>query len=559
MLSRSVFVVLSMIFFSSCLRLGINPDFKTPKKAAKLPQFTIKDSLKGSLTPGRACYDVNYYDINVKIDPDKKIISGFVSTYFTVTKKTVFIQIDLAPQFQISRVEENGKPLYYSRNHTAILIKPETDYEPNEKHVIKVIYSGEPKIAKDPPWKGGFVWKKDKSGKHWCAVACEGEGAWSWLPIKGYLGDEPDSIETHFTVPSNLQCVSNGILTGTDAIDGNWTCFSRKVHYPINPYNITYYIGDFKKIEMPYVTADKIEMSLEFFVLEANYEKAKEHFKQTTTILKVYEECFGPYPWPKDGYRLIESPYAGMEHQSAIAYGNGYKNTYKEDFDDIILHETAHEWWGNAVSVSDFSDIWIHEGLASYAEALYIEKTKGYKPYVDYVWGQGMFTFNKSPLILPKGVFYWNYKDGDVYMKGSAAIHTLRNIFDDDYFFLKALREFNMENRYKNVSTVDFFTFMKTKTKENLDPFIRQYFYKRESPLLCWNFTTDSDGKDIFVCFFERVGSDFAMPVTIEQNGRRYKVMAGGREKAYIKLPNSENISVNSNMSYFELTRRSDL
>lgn len=546
-----------MLFFSSCLKLGLNFNYITPKKASKLPKFTLKDSLKGSLNFSRACFDVYYYDINVKIDPVLKTISGEVSTFFTMKKKSKQIQLDLDPQFKIEKIELGNVPLTFTRKNTAILI--ENDFENDEEYSIKITYTGKPKVAKRPPWEGGVVWKKDKSGKAWCSVACENEGSWAWLPIKGYLGDEADSIRTHFTVPSGLQCISNGIFSGEEKVDEKWNKFNWKVSYPINPYNITFYIGTFEKIQMPYTTADKQQVNLDFYVLPINLEKAKEHFKQTEGILKTYEELFGPYPWPKDGFKLVESPFAGMEHQSAIAYGNGYKNEKGEPFDYIILHESAHEWWGNAVSVSDFSDIWIHEGIASFAEALYIEKTQGKKAYYEYIWWQGVTVMNKKPVILPPQVYYWNYKDGDVYVKGSVIMNTLRNLIANDSIFLSALKEFNVLYRYKNVNSADFFNFFQKKTKKDLSLFIEHYFYKRESPLLVWNFTTGINGEDVFVCFFERTNRELTIPVTIEQNGKKYTIDVNGKEKSILKLPDTTPISVNTNWNYLQLERRKSL
>ncbi len=554
---HTVFFILILLVTSSCLKLGLNFKYVTPKKASRVPKFTVSDSLKGSLNPSRVCYDVNFYDIDVKIDPVLKTISGEVSIFFIMKRNSKQIQLDLDPQFKIEKIEQGSKSLMFSRMKTAVLIQG--DFENDEDYLVKVSYSGKPKVAKRPPWEGGVVWKKDKAGKPWCSIACENEGSWTWLPIKGYLGDEPDSVRTHFIVPAGLQCISNGIFLGEEKLDDKWTKFNWKISYPINPYNITFYLGTFEKIQMPYLTADKQQINLDFYVLPINLEKAKSHFKQTDSILKIYEELFGPYPWPKDGFKLVESPFAGMEHQSGIAYGNGYKNETGESYDYIILHESAHEWWGNAVSVSDFADIWIHEGMATFSEALYVEKTKGKKAYYDYIWFQGVGVMNRAPVILPPEVYYWNYKDGDVYVKGSVIMNTLRNFIANDTIFLNALKEFNMIYRYKNVVSADFFNFIQTKTKKDLKPFIYHYFYKRESPQLVWNFTTNQEGKDIFVCFFERVDKDFTLPVTIEQNGKYYTVEVNSIEKSIIELPDNTNISINKNYSYFQMTRRNSL
>lgn len=536
--------MVALFLMAGCMRLGLNFAHKTPKQASKIKTFTIKDSLKGDNNIYRQCFDVKHYDIHLKIDPDKKTIGGYITTRFDLVKESKTIQMDLDPQFVIDSIVQNHQTLSYKRKYTAIFI----DLKNSEsQQALAVYYHGKPRIAKRPPWEGGFVWKKDKNGKPWVGVACEGDGAQTWLAIKSYLGDEPDSVTTHFTVPWTLTAVSNGNFISSYET-GDWVTYSWQTSYSINPYNITVYVGDFKKIEEPYKTLSGQDMKLTYYVLPYNFEKAKTHFKQSENILHTYESLFGEYPWVKDGYRLVESPFAGMEHQSAIAYGNGYKNTYGENFDYIILHETAHEWWGNAVSVADFSDVWIHEGLASYTEALYVEKTQGKSAYLDYISWQAVTIMNKWPVILPKATNYWNYKDGDVYNKGSLTMHNLRCTLQNDTLFFKILKTFFYEYKYHQASTEDFIRLVNRETGKDYQWLFDQYFYRRESPLLKWNFGYDSSMKEyVLVYQFDRIVPRFnQLPVKVQQGNKTFYIYPDTSVQTMV-LPYPDHISIEIN------------
>ncbi len=543
-------LLISCFILGGCMSIGLNFKYKTPKNASKYPKFQLKDSLLGYNNEYRNCYDVKHYDINLKINIDEKCIAGSVKTNFSLLKKTSIIQIDLDPQFKIDSIVQNHTALKFTRKLSALFVNLISN---DSLQSITVFYNGKPKIAKKAPWQGGFVWKKDKNKNPFVSLACEGDGAQVWLPIKSYLGDEPDSVTTHYTVPNNLVAVSNGKLTSV--IDnGNFKTFTWQTSYAINPYNISMYIGKYKSIQADYTCIDGEHMILNHYVLDYNYSKALDHFKQVEGILKTFEELFGKYPWPKDGYKLVESPFAGMEHQTAIAYGNGYKNEKNETYDYIILHETAHEWWGNAVSVSDFSDLWIHEGIATYAEALFVEKTKGYKAYIDYTYWNSILVKNKKPIIGPKDVYYSDYKDGDVYMKGAVMLHTLRNHINNDTLFFSILKTFFKENCYKIVTTSDFIKIVNKLTGKDYNYFFNQYLYKRESPLLKWNFDhNENTGLDVLIFQFERVNPDFTLLIPVEQGKSRFYIIPSSKPQ-YITLPSpaSEPVSVNYKNSYIQ-------
>lgn len=547
----SALIILPALFFlASCMSLGLNFKHKTPKKPARLPKFTQKDSLLGYNNANRTCFDVRHYDICLTIDTDKKRISGKVSTRFDLVKESEKIQIDLDPQFKIDSIKQGFQKLSYSRQATAVII---TLISKERSQAITVYYQGKPISAKRPPWEGGFVWKTDKNGKPFVSVACEGAGAQTWLPVKAWLGDEPDSVSIHLNVPANLLGASNGNFVSVEEKETR-KIYSWQTSYLINPYNITFYVGDYKLIEQPYTCIDGEKMILKFYALSENFAKAETHFLQTQHILKVYEELFGKYPWAKDGYKLVESPFAGMEHQTAIAYGNGYKNERNENYDYIILHETAHEWWGNAVSVADFSDVWIHEGMATYAEALYVEKTKGYQAYLRYVDWTTITVGNKKPVIGPSGVYYWNYKDGDPYVKGAAMLHTLRNHLQNDTLFFSILKTFFKEQCYKITTTRDFIELVNKMSGKDQTYFFDLYLYHRNSPLLLWNFDYDFTlEKTQLIYQFDGVSHEFTTPIEVEQGTHKF-IIYPGNEVQFYTLPEEATTPVKMNIkeSYLE-------
>lgn len=538
------------LFLSACMSMGINLKNKTPHKPAKLPVFTVRDSLVGHNNPLRSCYDVRHYDIRLRIDPVRKSLAGSVTTRFELVHPSRRIQLDLDPQLQIDSVTQTGQRLSFSRQYTAVYIDL---FSEEREQALTVYYQGAPAVAKRPPWEGGFVWKKDRNKKPFIGVACEGSGAHAWLPVKTYLGDEPDSISVRLSVPADLVAVSNGNLISVREQDGE-KIFHWQTSYGINPYNITCYVGDYKLIEDEYICVDGGALKLSYYVLPENYHKAGPHFQQVRGILRAYESLFGVYPWVRDGFKLVESPFSGMEHQTAIAYGNGYKNERNESYDYIILHEAAHEWWGNAVSVADFSDVWIHEGLATYSEALYVEYQKDYRAYQNYMSWLLMMIGNKKPVIGPPDLYYWNYRDGDPYVKGAAMLHTLRNHLDNDTLFFGILKKFYEQKRYKITHTQEFIELVETMSGKPMEAFFRQYLYQRESPLLIWSVETDPGTQEpVLLCRFDRVVPGFTTPVEVEQLGKRFYIDPAAELRVYtLPYPASVPVKVNLRESYME-------
>jgi len=516
------FKLFIIITFTSYISYScvLNKNASTPKKAKPYPNFTRKDYLKGQLSDLRKSFDVTFYNLDIKFNLEEKSIDGKVDIYFDILKDLDTLQLDLFENMNIKSIEMDGESLNFSREYNTIWI--EKHLTRGKSKIVTIEYNGKPLKAKKPPWDGGFVWKKDKSlsKNPWVSVACEEIGASLWWPLKDHLSDEPDSVQMSFTIPisESISCISNGKLVKTEDNDSLQT-FTWKTSYPINTYNLTFYIGDFENFSVDY-NSEYEDFKLDYYVLPYNLDKAKEHFKQTNKILTFYEKTFGAYPWPKDGFKLIESPFAGMEHQTAIAYGNGYKNEKYLEFDYIILHEVAHEWWGNAVSATDYADIWLHEGFATYSEALYVESTKGYQTYLNYLNIYSWFIKNKQPVVRVKDVNYWNEKDADVYMKGAMVLHTLREVLDDDKLFFDILKSFYSNFKYKNATTKDFMNLVNFKTGKNYDWFFNQYLFDRRVPILkYYSSYSRLDGFNVYY-YWDNVNKDFKMPITFEdRNG----------------------------------------
>jgi aminopeptidase N len=345
-----------------------------------------------------------------------------------------------------------------------------------------------------------------------------------------------------------LDCISNGNLTDSITNEST-TTYTWKVSYPINTYNATFYIGKFAHFSIPY-KSDSSNFKMDFYVLKYNYDKAKIHFQQTKDILSLYEKLYGRYPWPRDGYKLVESPFEGMEHQTAIAYGSRFKNINWIGADYIILHESAHEWWGNSVSVPDYAEVWIHEGLATYSEALFIEENQGYDVYLNYLRYYAMLIKNKRPVVGPHEVSYWDYKDIDVYMKGALMLHTLRNSMNNDSLFKDILKTFYQRYALKIAVSQNFIDLVNEKTGKDYLPFFKQYLYSRVCPELLWEYYYDIKvGKSYIYYRWSNANEDFSIPIKVKSGERTFLIRPTNKLQKS-ELPYSKSIVVNPNESY---------
>ena len=487
--------------------------------------FTRKDTLQGGLRPERTCFNVLHYDLNIKINPEEKYIVGYNDITFGMEGKSDVIQLDLFENMEVDSIIYDSKKLTYKREFNAVFIDfPEALQSiGNKGKTIRFYYSGKPIIAKNAPWDGGFVFTKDRQGKDWVGVACQGTGASLWYPCKDSQSDEPDFGATiKVAVPNGLMNVSNGRYMGSVDLKNGYTRWDWEVNYTINTYSITVNIGDYVKIHENYKG-----LNLDYFVLRENEAKARVHFEEVKPMMDCFQSKFGPYPFAYDGYKLAETPYLGMEHQSAVAYGNkyvkGYLGTDRSQtgigllFDFIIIHESGHEWFGNSITSKDSADMWIHEGFTSYTESVYVECQYGYEKGQQYINGCKGNIDNTSPIIGPYGV----NKQGstDMYEKGALMLNTLRHIVDNDAKWWKILLKYSETFRHKIIDTKTVVDFFNTETGMNLTPVFNQYLRYANIPKLELR---KSKGKLEFRWKVDE--SKFNMPVDIKIKGKKYRL-----------------------------------
>jgi aminopeptidase N len=507
------------------------------------PEYSRADTLRGATRPERNCFDVYFYDLTVRIIPKGKQIRGHNDIYFTMLDSSEWIQIDLFDNYTINKIQWKGQILNFKREFNAVFVRFPDILAPREKHIITVEYYGRPGIAKDPPWKGGFVWKKDKKNNKWVAVACEHLGASSWWPNKDHLSDEPDSMRINIEVPENYKAISNGVLKRIEKTDNLYDRFVWFVSYPINNYNVTFYMGRFIRFNDTLVL-DNDTLHIKYYVLPHNLEKARQHFKQTPEILKFYSGVFGQYPFIRDGFGLVEAPYAGMEHQTAIAYGNSYSNDKNDhayrnkQYDYIIVHEAAHEWWGNSVSAGDMADVWIHEGFATYAELLFIENVFGKEEYLYEIMRKSFFIYNFWPMVQNRNVNENSFASNDIYNKGAIMLHSLRCTINNDSLFFRIIKDFCIKNRYKIVYTDDFIEFVNKETKENYSAFFNKYLFDNRLPVLEYSFYKNPDDL-IFKYKWTEVEDGFKMPFCIETSEKKAIRLLGTTQEQEIELKNT--------------------
>ncbi|HOO98235.1 MAG TPA: M1 family metallopeptidase [Bacteroidales bacterium] len=456
-----------------------NAQFMPP--SAKV--YTRQDSLRGSITPERAWWDLKYYHLSVKVDPSDSSIYGTNRVDYKVLKEAGTMQIDLQPPLNLIRAEQNGKALALRREGNVYWITLTEKQEPGQQYSLLLTYGGKPKVAARPPWDGGITWKKDNNGNPFIASACQGDGASLWWPCKDHMYDEPDSMLISVTVPSGLMDVSNGRLRSVVRNrKEKTTTYNWFVANPINNYGVNINIGDYVHFSEVF-KGEKGNLDCDYYVLRDNMEKAKVHFKQAPMMLAAFEHWFGPYPFYEDGYKLVEAPYLGMEHQSSVTYGNGYQNGYLgrdqsgsgwgDKFDFIIIHESGHEWFANSITYEDIADMWIHESFINYSENLYVEYHYGKEAGAEYVLGTRKSIRNDRPVT---GIYNVNFSgSADMYPKGGNMLHTLRHVIGDDQKWRDLLRGLNSEFYHQVVKGSQIEDYLSEKTGMNLKPFFDQY------------------------------------------------------------------------------------
>lgn len=514
------------------------------------PIYDRQDSLRGSIYPRRACYDVFFYDLTVKIIPGKKSIEGSNTIWFKGVETSNEIQVDLAEKFTIESISMNHDELQFTREGDAVFIT--LSVEPEKDYNITIEYSGAPDVAIRPPWFSGFVWRRDRKLNRWVSVTSEYKGASLWWPLKDHLTDRPDSMAINIEAPDKFDVISNGQFRGREPAGRNFLRHKWFVNYPINSYNVTFYMGKYDQIYDTVFTGIDT-LPVRYDVMPYNKEKAEKHFTQAADVLRVYSNAFGPFPFPKDNFRMVEAPYEGMEHQTAIAYGYSYSNrnnsiTYlNRNYDYIIVHEAAHEWWGNAVAASDYADIWLHEGFATYAEILFIEAMDGYQASINELHNRMQFILNIWPMVQNRNVNENSFVGGDVYNKGAAMIHCFRSTLNNDSLFMNLLRDFNLAFRRKTITTDDFLSYVNDYTKKDYTDFFNKYLYETELPLLKYTYERAGDGI-ILSYFWSGVRNGFEMPfsITTFPDKKAYRIEATTKRQE-VFIPGTESLSFFNN------------
>jgi len=487
-------------------------------------EFTRKDSLRGNLTELRTCYDVTFYDLFVMVDhQDQSLEKSYNIIHFTVVSDFDKMQIDLAQNMEVMRIEFEQKELEYSREFDAVYINFPRLLTKGEQANVKVWYSGYPREAVNAPWDGGFSWKKDDNGNPWIGVSCQGLGASVWWPCKDHQSDEPDSMLITCTARYPSKIVSNGDLR-KDTSEWNqyfnsWVNVSEWfVSYPINSYNVTLNIGDYVHFSEAYISKNDT-LRMDYYVLHDNLDKAKEHFKQVKPMMECFEKYFGAYPFWNDGYALVETPYLGMEHQSAIAYGNDYLPGYHGNtrfidglnFDFIIVHESGHEWWGNSITTNDIADMWVHEGFCTYSEVLYVECMYGYDAMLSYVNNQQRSVKNDKPVI---GTYHVNAEgSSDMYNKGSLMLHTLRSLIEDDELWFEMIKGIANDFKHETVDGQEIINYINKKSGKDFTDFFNQYLKNKEIP--AFQYKLHQEGRNITLLYRWEAIPEFDMPILI--------------------------------------------
>tara|TARA_B100002019_G_scaffold293435_1_gene321025 strand:- start:935 stop:2602 length:1668 start_codon:yes stop_codon:yes gene_type:complete len=478
---------------------------------------TRQDTLRGSITNERSWWDLTYYHLDIKVEPEKKYISGSNTVGYKVLESKKLMQIDLQEPMIINSVTSKGKKLKFFREGNAYFIKMNKKQKVGEVNYIKINYEGNPKVAIRAPWDGGLSWEKDQNGNHFIATSCQGLGASVWWPNKDHMYDEVDSMLISVNVPKNLKNISNGRLRKVTSKKDQTTTYDWFVSNPINNYGVNINIGDYVGFSSKFDGENGL-LDIDNYVLSYNLEKAKSHFKQVPMMIEAFEYWFGPYPFYEDSFKIVEVPYLGMEHQSSITYGNEFKNGYLGrdlsgtgwglKFDYIIIHEGGHEWFANNITYKDIADMWIHEGFTCYSENLYVDYFFGKDASAEYVIGTRKGISNTKPIIGPYDV----NREGssDMYSKGANLLHTIRQIADDDEKWRKTLRGLNKTFFHKTVTTAEIENFISKSLNIDLSSVFDQYLRDIRIPVL------EYEINDGFLKYrWNNVIENFKMPVKI--------------------------------------------
>lgn len=490
--------------------------------------YTRADTVRGSLLPERTWWDVLHYEIDIEPDYNSKTLTGKVDLQFKILDSGSVMQIDLQLPMNITKVMLGDQSLSYKREGNVYYVIPGKVLQLGKTYMLSILFEGKVRQAIQPPWDGGWIFSRDNLGRPWMSLACQGLGASVWYPCKDHQSDEPDQGATiNITVPDSLVAVANGKLTATKINRPGTKTYSWRVTNPINNYNIVPYIGKYVHFEEVY-KGENGDLVCSYWSLDYNIEKARQQFKQVPEMLKAFEHWFGPYPFYTDGYKLVESPHLGMEHQSAIAYGNGYQNGYRgkdlsgsgwgKKWDFIIVHESGHEWFGNNITTRDIADMWVHEGFTNYSEVLFTEYYFGKNAGDAYVQGLRKLIKNDIPIIGKYGVN--EEGSGDMYFKAANLIHFIRQMFDNNEEFRNSLRLMSERFSLRTTSSAEVEQFWSSQLGIDLKPLFDQYLRTTQIPTL----EVKRMNRKVMYRWSDCI-TNFNLPVSVFINGKKEKIM----------------------------------
>jgi aminopeptidase N len=487
-------------------------------------EITRQERLRGSITPEREWWDVLHYHLKVEFMPEIRSLKGSNTITFKTLKPGSKMQIDLQPPLAITKITHGKEQLKFECEGNVYWVTFEKELPAGVENNVEIFYEGVPVVAKNPPWSGGITWGHDDLGENFIVTTDQGIGASIWWPNKDHGADEPDrGMQIDVTVPERLVAVSNGRLKRVDHdVGAKKKTFHWEVVNPINNYGVNANIGNYVNVSDKYNGKGGV-LDINYWVLPHQKEAALRQFKEVPRMLEAFEYWFGKYPFYEDGYKLVTVSYPGMEHQSSVTYGNWFRNGYLQrdpcacgvglKFDFIIVHESAHEWFGNNISMKDAADMWIHEGFANYAENLFVEYHFGKKDAEDYVIGTRRSIRNDRPII---GVYGTNREgSGDMYPKGGNMLHTIRHVINDDAKWLSILRGLNADFWHQTVTTQQIESYISTKSGIDFSKVFDQYLRTTQIPLLKY----EVNGKTLSFNY-ERVVKGFAMPLRVSINGK---------------------------------------
>lgn len=521
--------------------------------------FSRQDSLRGSITKERAWWDVTNYKLDIKVNPVDSTITGSNTIQYKVIDAYNTMQIDLQNPMEITRIIQDGKALEFTREGNVFFVKLKEHQLVGALKELTVFYNGKPKVAVNPPWDGGITWKKDVTGKLFIASSCQGLGASVWWPNKDHMYDEVEGMTISVNVPGDLMDVSNGRLQDVKKLKDGTKTYTWVVTNPINNYGVNINIGDYVSFSEKY-QGEKGILDLDYYVLKDNLAKAKVQFKDVPRMLQAFEHWFGPYPFYEDSYKLVEAPYLGMEHQSSVTYGNGYKNGYRGrdlsgtgwglKFDFIIIHESGHEWFANNITYKDIADMWIHESFTNYSESLFVEYHYGKAAGYEYVRGLRKNILNDKPIIGNYNVN--NEGSSDMYYKGANMLHTIRQIINNDDKWRSILRGMNSTFYHQTVSTKQIEDYISTAAGVDFSKVFDQYLRDVRIPTLEYY---SQDGNLVFRWANAVAGFEMPVKVTIDSKEQWLKPTSNWNNVAVSKADIKLTIDPNFYVAGFDITK----